>query len=121
MAKQSNYKYVIDNDLFNLEDEMWRVDTGTNSCWLWTGRITHGEYQGYSQISRRINGKRHTLFVHRLVCFKNRPDYDWQNHTEVRHAHGCEKRCINPMHLHPGTPMENSQDRVQYSNLVEVQ
>ena len=107
-ANNEKYRYVIDNDLFSIDNPRYsKRIIRTDSCWLWIGK-TKG---GYGTIRKTINGRSLTLVVPRLLCMMEYPNYDWKSSTHTRHSIGCKKNCIRPSHLTPGTPQENTNDR----------
>lgn len=79
----------------------WIVDT--KGCWLWKGHV--GD-DGYGKITRKGRTKR----AHRLA-------YEvWVGPIpeDMLLRHSCDTPlCINPEHLEPGTPKQNTQDMIQ--------
>ena len=87
-----------------------KVDkNGPNGCWVWTGTIaTH--CGGYGIFDRRRNGVRIARRVHR-IAYELLVGPIPENQL-LRHK--CDNPpCLNPDHLVPGTPRDNSQDMVQ--------
>lgn len=72
-----------------------------SGCWLWTGSLN----AGYGQFSIRINGKPTSRVAHRFY-------YEAINGAvpkELQLDHLCRvRRCVNPAHLEPVTPRENT-------------
>jgi len=72
-----------------------------DGCWLWTGSCFKG---GYGQFKIRKNGNVKNYRAHRW-------SYLHFNGVECPEVinHLCEnKKCVNPDHLEPSTPLKNS-------------
>jgi hypothetical protein len=83
------------------------------SCWIWNGTKVK---DGYGFITKQVNGKRRTIFVHRLswvTYFGEVPDGMVVDHTchtaDIDNCIGeCKHRaCFNPYHLRTVTFAEN--------------
>lgn len=83
------------------------------SCWIWDGAKVK---DGYGFIAKQIDGKRRTIFVHRLswvTYFGEVPDGMVVDHTchtaDIDNCVGeCKHRaCFNPYHLRTVTFAEN--------------
>ena len=79
-------------------------------CWLWTGKLRAG---GYGKIRR--NGK--ALAAHRV-------SWELANNAELGPLlalHDCDNpACVNPDHLHAGTPLMNTQEMLERSRAIFV-
>lgn len=89
-----------------LEERFWeKVDksAGDNSCWIWTGA---GDQHGYGHI---FDGR------NRKATHVSWEIYNGIPFPEGMHAcHSCDNpRCVNPLHIWPGTRHENMQDSVK--------
>jgi HNH endonuclease len=80
------------------EERFWEKVNKTDSCWLWIAAVTH---DGYGRF--KLN-KTHVL-SHRFA-------YEQIKGTipkGMQLDHLCKiKHCLNPEHLEPVTPQENS-------------
>jgi hypothetical protein len=83
------------------------------SCWIWDGAKVK---DGYGFVARQIDGKRRTIFVHRLswvTYFGEVPDGMVVDHTchtaDIDNCIGeCKHRaCFNPYHLRTVSFSEN--------------
>jgi len=71
--------------------------------WLWTGRLNRG--YGMGQNYESAHRQAYRVFVGPIP-----PG------LYIRHGRGCPKRCINPDHLTPGTPKQNTEDLYDFGN-----
>jgi hypothetical protein len=85
----------------------------SNACWNWTGTRVK---DGYGKLTKYIDGKRYTIFTHRLSWTAHNgpiPDGMVVDHTchtsDIDNCKGaCQHRsCINPAHLRITTIAEN--------------
>lgn len=82
------------------------VDERTG-CWIWTG---HKNRNGYGLFVVEKAGPRRAVLAHRAP---------YEVHVGpipegALICHRCDRRdCINPAHLHPGTPQSNMDDKAR--------
>lgn len=75
---------------------------GPGGCWLWTGALSDDGYGQFQLGCRRVIAHR---FAYEL-CVGPIPD---GLHIDHVYANGCRYRnCVNPNHLEPVTPKENT-------------
>lgn len=92
-------------------DRFWAKVTKTDTCWLWGAASARGGYGSF-----RANGRTHR--AHRFAYelhYGPIPDglhLDHQCHNTDPSCPGGEaclhRRCVNPAHLEPATPRENT-------------
>lgn len=72
----------------------------TNSCWLWKGAKTKSGYGVYSFNCKYIRAHRASYLIHKGEIPQG-----------MLVLHSCDVRdCVNPDHLHLGTPKNNTQE-----------
>jgi hypothetical protein len=90
-------------------ERFWsKVDIrGPDECWLWTGAVFGPGYGGFE-----LSGR--TRYAHRVSLMIKTGTWPGKSLA----LHSCDvRRCVNPSHLRPGTPMENRQDAVDRGRL----
>lgn len=101
-----------------------KVERSTNGCWHWKGSRDRKTGYGQFAIGKRAEGKRTTVVAHRWAFHvlvrplipRGQPGHlqvDHDCHNRSRSCRGgstcLHRRCVNPNHLRPRTPVENSQ------------
>lgn len=86
------------------DEKFWTRVEKTETCWLWTGHMTH---DGYGTLRRRKIEQKKMLYAHR---------YAWMlTHGLIPEGelvlHRCDVRnCVNPEHLFLGSHHTNHID-----------
>ena len=83
-----------------LKEKLFKRTQRTSGCWIWVGHVNN---QGYGRFFNRANGSHrsaHLLMYETLVGKVPRG---------LQLDHLCRNtRCVNPSHLEPVTPRENT-------------
>jgi hypothetical protein len=110
--KQHGHTGPSDKTHGSLEERFWRrVKKSKTGCWEWTGS---GTLHGYGHI--RIGGANQgTVLVHRLSYELHYGPIEPRNFV----IHSCDNpRCVNPVHLRQGTPLDNMVDMMRKGRKV---
>lgn len=79
-----------------------------DGCWIWIGSL-HKHGYGQATVNRKQEG------AHRVVYHYFRGPITDDLH--VLHGPTCKTRaCVNPLHMHLGTEVDNVRDRVEFGN-----
>lgn len=95
----------------NAATDFWAKVNKTETCWLWTGRTDPNGYATLMVAGVRIGVHRYAyqLMVgpipagHQLDHICHDPD-----HCSAKGRDCAHRRCVNPAHLRPATPRENT-------------
>jgi hypothetical protein len=98
-VKQKNPRAKIPAEI-----RFWSRVNKTDSCWLWTGALSHGAYGTISTDKKQMGVHRFSWILH------NGPI---PNGLHVLHncPGGDCTACVNPKHLWLGTQADNDRDR----------
>lgn len=81
-----------------------KIEIAPSGCWLWNG--AGSGTAGYGKIGFHVDGRRHSLFVHRLM-FVDATKQPIPSDRCIDHL--CfQRRCVNPEHLELVTYSENA-------------
>ena len=83
-----------------------RVDK-SNDCWLWTGARTSGGYGHFYTLGKDVYAHRYAYEISNGPV-PSGPD---GKTLHLDHRVTCPKNCVNPSHLRPTTPKQNSENR----------
>jgi len=91
----------------DLAKRFWPKVNKDGDCWLWTASIKPA---GYGQFHLYIEGKRHTLYAHRVAWeAANGPIPEGQCVL-----HKCDNPvCVNPGHMFLGSHADNALDKAR--------
>lgn len=85
-------------------------------CWPWLGGSTHEK--GYGVISYTMEGQHFTILASRAVAaLRGDMPFRGRKHNA---RHSCDNPpCINPAHIVPGTPKDNTADMLARGRRVQ--
>lgn len=89
-----------------------RIDRASSphGCWLWTGRLDRDGF-GRCDLPGRPGAIVHRVVYEAHIGAAIAPGLVLMHSCDV-HAPGVGyRRCCNPLHLTPGTPRQNAEDR----------
>lgn len=86
----------------------WRNVEVTPSCWYWKGYCTP---KGYGRVKAPYPEKKKTVIVHRYVYELLAGSIPKGLHLDHKFStQGCVRNCVNPKHLSPVTPKQNTEN-----------
>lgn len=102
-----------------LPERFWaKVSVAESECWMWSGEVNANGYGRYWVVPKEDREVAHRVAYEALVG--PIPDgmvLDHECHTRDGSCTGgndcLHRRCVNPAHLAPVTPVENMQRGVQ--------
>ena len=120
LCRKHYYWARKDGDIERLtfSDRFWmKVDKrGPDECWNWIGGLN---MTGYGVLRHQEKN----LLAHRVALHlaTGAVEINTQDRATDLVLHSCDnKRCCNPKHLEPGTPLKNAQDREERSGYVPL-
>lgn len=82
----------------------------TTECWIWKGATSPAPRLGYGFLAVKTPNGKHIVLAHRIALAMRLGR--WPRKDEIT-RHQCNVRnCVNPLHLRPGTHMDNYRDCV---------
>jgi hypothetical protein len=94
-----------------LYQQFMRQVEKTDGCWLWTGCK---DTNGYGRLNKEKFGE---SIAHRFSYKFNNPGVELP--PGLRHSQGCQKNCVNPIHLKGGVEGESWNRSNNYDTIAE--